>query len=103
MTHSVTNTVLDGERSPKPGRGLSPRDLCHRYKVGLDKVLGWIRRGELKAVNVATALCGKPRWVVTPEAIAEFERMRAGGLPPKKERRRQRNPPDFVDFYPGDD
>jgi hypothetical protein len=62
--------------------------------------MGWIRRGELKAINVATALCGKPRWVVTPEALAEFERRRVGGPPPKKERKRRKRDPDFIDYYP---
>jgi transposase len=99
MQHGVNSSVLDGEATPEPGRGLSPRDVCRRYKVGIDKVMGWIRRGELKAINVATALCGKPRWVVTPEGLAEFERLRAGG-PPKKQRKRRRPDSDYKDYYP---
>jgi hypothetical protein len=97
--HLVASTLSD-EPPAKGGRGLSPRNLCRRFKVGIDKVLGWIRRGELKAVNVATTLCGKPRWVVTPEALAEFERRRASGPPPKPQRKRRKRDPDFVDYYP---
>ncbi len=60
--------------------GLTVRDVARRYRVGEDKVRGWITRGDLP-VNTAASLCGKPRWVVPAEALAEFERRRAGGSP----------------------
>jgi hypothetical protein len=44
--------------------GLTVHDVARRYRVGEDKVRAWIGRGELKAVNTAAALCGKPRWVI---------------------------------------
>jgi hypothetical protein len=69
-----------------------------RYRVGEDKVRGWIMRGELRAINTAAALCGRPRWVIPSEALAEFERRRAGGPPPKPPRRRRRTAP--IDYYP---
>jgi hypothetical protein len=79
--------------------GLTVADVARRYRVGEDKVRNWIRKGELIAINTATVLCGKPRWVVLPDALAAFERQRAGGPPPKPPRR-QRKPPDFVDYFP---
>jgi transposase len=78
--------------------GLTVRDVARRYRVGADKVRTWIRRGELLAINTAGALCGKPRWVVSPDALAEFERRRAGGPPPKTQRRTRK--PALVDYYP---
>jgi transposase len=66
--------------------GLTVRDVARRYRVSPDKVRGWIARGELPAVNTAAALCGKPRWVVTPDALASFERRRAGRPPPSRPR-----------------
>jgi hypothetical protein len=72
--------------------------VARRYRVGEDKVRAWIARGELKAVNTAMALCGKPRWVITPEAIEEFEKARRGGPAAKPPRRRRRR--ELVDFYP---
>ena len=69
-----------------------------RYRVGEDKVRGWISRGELDAINTATALCGKPRWVILPDALALFERRRAAGSPPTPSRRQRR--PAGIDFYP---
>jgi transposase len=78
--------------------GLTVRDLARRYRVGEDKIRGWIRRGELRAVNTATALCGRPRWVVNPDALAEFERGRASGPPPQT--RRPRKKAEMVDYFP---
>jgi len=72
--------------------------VARRYRVGEDKVRGWIRRGELAAINTAATLCGKPRWVISAEALAEFERRRAGGPPPKPPCRRRRQ--QAIDYYP---
>ena len=41
-------------------------------RVGQDKILAWIRSGEMRAINTATNLCGRPRWVVTDVALAEL-------------------------------
>lgn len=81
----------------EPKHGYTTREVSRRYRVGEDKVRHWIARGELKAINTSTTLCAKPRWVITAEAMAEFEKRRAGAQPPKPERRRQ---PAMRDFYP---
>jgi hypothetical protein len=80
------------------GRGFTTADIARRYRVGEDKVRAWIRLGELRAINTAGRLCGKPRWVIPPEALDEFEKRRAGGPPPTPVRRRRR--PAQMDFYP---
>src|SRR5262249_13038079 len=79
-------------------RGFTVRDVARRYRVGEDKVRGWIARGELAAINTATVLCGKPRWVITPDALVLFENRRHGGPPPKQPRQRRRT--DEVDYFP---
>jgi hypothetical protein len=79
---------------------LTVNDLVKRYRVSPDKVRAWIGRGELRAVNTASALCGRPRWVVQPEALAEFEGRRRGGPAPAPQHRRRRMR-QAVDFYPG--
>jgi hypothetical protein len=78
--------------------GLTVRDITERYRVGQGKVLGWIARGELRAINTAASLCGKPRWVIPPEALAVFEQRRQGGPPPKPARRKRRSA--LIDYYP---
>jgi hypothetical protein len=83
---------------PELPQGCTVRDVARRYRVSEDKVRGWIRRGELLAINTAGATCGKPRFVVLPEALQRFERGRAAAEPPKPLRRRRR--PELIDFFP---
>jgi hypothetical protein len=52
----------------------------------------------LRAVNTAAVLCGKPRWVIPPEALAEFERGRAAAQPKPAPRRKRK--PTAIDFFP---
>jgi excisionase family DNA binding protein len=81
--------------------GLTVREVARRYRVGTDKVRAWIRSGSLKAVNTAAHQCAKARFVIVPEALAEFERGRAAAAPPKPQRRR-RQPAGLIDFFPND-
>jgi hypothetical protein len=81
-----------------PAAGLTVRDVARRYRVGEDKVRAWITRGELAAINTAAALCGRPRYVILPDALAAFERRRSAAPPPKPTRRRKRSV--AVDYYP---
>jgi hypothetical protein len=83
-----------------PARGLTVADVASRYRVSPDKVRAWIRRGELAAVNTATTVCGKPRWVIPPEALSIFEQRRSSTAPTKPPRRR-RQLDGWIDYYPG--
>jgi excisionase family DNA binding protein len=73
-----------------------------RYGVGEGTVLGWIRSGELKAVNVGrNATAKKPRWRINPEALEAFERGRtptptAAVTPGKKPRRKKTDVIEFI-------
>jgi excisionase family DNA binding protein len=81
------------------GSTLSVRDVCERYGVSEHTVLGWIRSGELRAVNVGRRPGGKkPRWRVTEAALTAFERLRTPTPPPPRARRRTR-PTDVIPFY----
>lgn len=69
-------------------RALTVCDLCDRYGVNEHTVLAWIRNGELRALNVGRRLgTKKPRWRVTPEALAAFEALRTPQPPPPRTRR----------------
>lgn len=83
---------------PDPPAGLTVADVARRYRVSPDKVRAWIARGELAAINTATALCGRPRWVVLPEQLVAFERRRAGGAGARPRRRRRLA--GVIDYYP---
>jgi hypothetical protein len=82
-----------------PTAGWTVAELAARWRVGLDKIRTWIRRGDLVAVNVASNLAGRPQWRVSAEALAAFEARRAGGPPPRPAKRRRKRSPQ-VDFYP---
>jgi hypothetical protein len=88
------------ESSSAFAAGLTVREFARRYRVGEDKVRNWISRGELKAGNTAAALCGRPRWVIPVEALAEFERRRSS-TPPQKPTRRRPRQGRAIDYYPG--
>ena len=79
---------------------LTPNQVSKRYGVGVHKVLGWIERGELAAINVASDTGRRPRWIVLPEALADFERRRSA-LPEQRQTRRRRKsqPSDVIEFY----
>jgi hypothetical protein len=99
-TLSFQHTQVDrpeGRRN-QPGAGLTVEEAARRYRVSPDKIRALIAIGELRAVNTAAAKCGKPRWVITPEAMEEFERGRAGGPKPKPQRRRREE--GLVDYWP---
>lgn len=98
MRSNHRSGALADMRALSPPAGLTVAEVAARYRVGQDKVRGWIRSGELAAINTATVLCGRPRWVVTADALAAFERRRAGGAPQTKARRRKRS--QLVDYYP---
>ena len=77
----------------------SVADLCKLYGVTEGTVLVWIRSGELRALNVGRrAGSKKPRWRVTPVALAAFELARtAEPTAPKSNRRPKRV--DVIEFY----
>ena len=75
-----------------------PSELAARWGVAIDKVLLFIRTGELRAFNVATKTSRRPRYRITEEAVSEFETARAacpGGPkpPPTPKSRRRTKPP----------
>jgi excisionase family DNA binding protein len=76
---------------------LSVRDLCERYGVSEGTVLGWIKRGELKALNVGRRPgAKKPRWRITQQALEQFELARTRTPPPRRARRRKKRPTDTI-------
>jgi len=70
---------------------LTPPAVARRFAVDPSKVLTWIRRGELRAVNVATHTGGRPRYRISPADLAVFEAARAAGPQPKITRRRRKD------------
>ena len=75
------------------------KDICVRYSVTVHTVLGWIRSGELRALNVGRVPgAKKPRWRITQEALDAFESARTPTPPAPKAQRRKRQG-DVIEFY----
>lgn len=57
----------------------SPAEIARDRGVRLSKVRAWIASGELEAVNVAekTGPGFRPRWRVSADALAAFDRARS--------------------------
>jgi hypothetical protein len=79
---------------------LTVRDIQRRYAVTVHTVLGWIRSGELRAVNVGRRPgAKKPRWRITVEALAAFEQARTPTPPQPRAGRRKRAGAGVIEFY----
>jgi excisionase family DNA binding protein len=79
-------------------RWLTPPQLAAMLGVEPPKVIGWINRGELRAVNVADKKGKRPRWRISPEAFEDFIKPRTSAAPVKPTRRKRYA--DFEIFFP---
>ena len=71
-------------------RFLTPAQIAELLQIDVGKVIGWIRTGELPAVNVAKSRHGaKGRWRIAESDFEDFLlRRRTQPPPPKPTRRR---------------
>ncbi len=81
---------------------LSPPQIGKMLGVDPAKVIGWIRRGELKAVNVSDG--SRPRFRIKESDLDAFlERRSAVPTPTKPKRRRRvnvnRSHPNWVTYF----
>jgi hypothetical protein len=88
--------------NPPTAAGLTVADVARKLRIGEDKVRAFINRGELVAVNTAANLCARPRWVISPQDLADFERRRRGGPAPsaKAKQPRRKKKAAGVDYFP---
>lgn len=63
--------------SPDPARYLTPPEIANRFGCKPETVIAWIRSGELAAINLARRGSLRPRYRVSPEALATFEQTRS--------------------------
>jgi hypothetical protein len=83
---------------PNGHRGYTPREVSKLLRVSPDRVRAMIVRGELGAVNTAPAHSPRPRYVVLPHHLVEFEKRHAATTPPVRSRRKPRLA--VIDFFP---
>jgi excisionase family DNA binding protein len=71
-------------------RYLTPPEIATRLRVDAHKVLGWIRRGDLRAINVSDGW--RPRYRISPDDLESFLRRREVQPPPPRIARRRQPP-----------
>jgi excisionase family DNA binding protein len=77
---------------------LTPPELAKLLRVEPPKVIAWIKRGELHAVNVADKNGKRPRWRISPEAFEDFIKPRTSSPPVKATRTKRRVA--YKEFFP---
>ena len=91
--------TVTGSPVPRaPGAGvnrlLTPPEVARQWRIKHDKVLTWIRSGELRAINVATKPGGRPSYRIDPDDLKAFaDRRAAVALPRQPKRKRRQNHP----------
>lgn len=78
---------------------ISPPKIAKAWGLDPNKIIGWIKSGELRAINVATTAGGRPRFLVDEADLAEFEARRAVSPPPAATPRRRRSAGDVKEFF----
>ena len=78
---------------------LTPPEVARQWGVSIDKVLTFIRTGELRAVNFATRLSGRPRYRIDINDLRDFEQRRAVVPPPPPQRTRKQPTSDVIQFF----
>ena len=77
----------------------APPELASRWGISPEKVIAWIRNGELRAIDASSRRGqGRPRFLIDEADIAAFERSREV-VPVVKSTRRKRRPPGLVRHF----
>lgn len=69
----------------------TPPQLSKRWRCKPSTVIAAIKRGDLRAFNLASPGCTRPRFRISPEAVAEFELRKSVVTPVKAIRTRRRD------------
>ena len=84
--------------TPPEARYWTPPRLAKLWGVKTQKVLGFIRSGQLVAINLGEGKL-RPRWKIAPSAIEQFEAARTSRPAVKPAARRRRADPSVIQFF----
>jgi excisionase family DNA binding protein len=76
----------------------TPPQIAKQLGVSADKVVGWIRAGEIRAINVAARPGGRPRFRVGEADLIAFEQRRSA-VPTTPTPRRRKKPANVEKFF----
>ncbi len=78
---------------------LTPPEVAKLLGVNPDKIRNWIRSGDLKAINIAKSLSGRPRYVVDRDELERFKAKRSVQKPLPSTVRKQKQSSDVIEFF----
>ena len=79
---------------------LTTTEVAQLWGVSVGKIMTWIRNGELRAINVAKRLGGRPRYRIDVADLTDFENRRVIQPPaPVYRRPRRRKSDDIIEFF----
>jgi len=79
---------------------LTPPEIAKCWGVSVEKILAFIRSGELRAINAAfPGRNQRPRFLIDVADLADFERRRSTGPAPKQPPKQKRQVANAGDFY----
>ena len=81
-------------------RKLTPPEVAKIYRVNPDKVISWIRSGELRAINTSNGSI-RPRYLIDSADLEAFEQAREfiPQVAPRRPYRRKRSNQQVVEFF----
>ncbi len=80
-------------------KSFTPPEVAEELKIHPEKVRGWVKKGELLAVNVAASPTGRPRWRIAEADLADFLARRSAPKPTPKMRRRRRVDASVIEYF----
>ncbi len=92
-------------RSPCRGRNrrskMTPPQYAQSLGVKAEKVLAWIRSGELRAIDASTRPGRRPRYLIDLADILVFEQRRTVAADGRRRppSRRRKKPDDVIEFF----
>jgi hypothetical protein len=78
---------------------LTPPRLADKWGISPEKVLGWIRTGELRAINIAALQGGRPRYLIDEADLADFEKRREAKTSPPLQSRKRKQRDDVTEYF----
>lgn len=76
----------------------TPPQVAQLWGVSPEKVIEWIKAGELRAINAATRCGGRPRYLIDLHDLEAFE-LRRSAAPVANTRRRRRSEPGVIEYF----
>ncbi len=82
-----------------PSAMLTPPEVAQQIGIDAEKVRTWIATGELRAVNIAERVSGRPRWRIRPDDLEAFLESRTAAPAAPARRRRHPKPKHVIQFF----